>query len=88
MGEIDREQLRSRTIDRKQVGIDAKGRAHYFDPVLGMVWVTDNQEIAHVEDAELENWMDFVSDRVEWREQYYDDRSLIEHVLDTLSATE
>lgn len=88
MGEIDREQLRSRTIDRKQVGIDAKGRAHYFDPVLGMVWVTVNQEIAHVEVAELENWMDFVSDRVGWREQYYDNRDLVEHILDTLSTSE
>ena len=84
MDKIDREQLQARTIDQKQVGIDAKGRAHYFDPVLGMIWVTVDQEIAHVEETELEQWIDFVSDRVGWREQYYDDRDLVEHILATL----
>lgn len=49
-----------------------------------MVWVAVNQEIAHIEEEELEQWMSFVSDRVEWREQCYDERNLVEHIKDIL----
>ncbi|UWG49274.1 hypothetical protein AArcCO_4099 (plasmid) [Halalkaliarchaeum sp. AArc-CO] len=87
MADVEQEALQSRTVDRKRVGIDAKGRPHYFDPLLGVVWVTVDGEIAHIEEAGLENWMDFVSTQVGWREQYYDDRTLAEHILDTISLT-
>ena len=79
---ISAEELSARTDDRHALGIDAKARRHYADPILGAVWVTVNDQIAHVE-----RWVSYTAEHVGWEDCRYSTKSTAEWLADNLANT-
>lgn len=78
--------LHKRTDDRHRIGTDAKGRAHYADPILGAVWVTVNGELAHVEPTRgVERWVNYTTKRVGWDDCRYSTESTAEWLAGALT---
>ena len=62
---------------------------HYADPLLGAVWVTHNNEIAHVEPTqEIEQWVTYTSEKVGWTQCNYSTQSLAEWLATTLQEAQ
>ena len=73
---ISAEELSARTDDRHSLGIDAKARQHYADPILGAVWVTVDDQIAHVEQTQnVERWVTYTAEHVGWEDCRYSTKS-------------
>ena len=85
---ISAEELSARTDDRHSLGIDAKARHHYADPILGAVWVTVDDQIAHVEQTEdIERWVNYTAEHVGWEDCRYSIQSTAEWLVDILAET-
>jgi len=81
-----REELIARTDASHRIGIDTCGLAHYHDAVLGVTWTTTVfGDIAHVTDATLSEWVDFVRADRGWQTCTYTDQSLAEQITDALA---
>ena len=84
--ELPREELSVRTDDRHQIGIDAKDRHHYVDPLLGVIWVTIDDKIAHVEPThEVERWVTYTADHVGWTTCNYSSQSTADWLATALT---
>ena len=85
---ISAEELSARTDDRHALGTDAKARRHYADPILGAVWVTVDDQIAHVEETQdVERWVAYTTERVGWTDCRYSTKSTAEWLADNLAGT-
>lgn len=83
---ISAEELSARTDDRHSLGTDAKARHHYADPILGAVWVTVDDQIAHVEETQdVEQWVTYTAEHVGWTDCQYSTKSTAEWLADTLA---
>lgn len=77
--EPSREELNARTDDRHRLGTDAKGRDHYVDAHLGVVWVTADDSIEHIEQtSDVSGWVAYTRERVGWQDCRYSDESIVE----------
>lgn len=66
-----RQELSAAQRHKDPLGIDTKGRDHYWCPIRQCVWVDDG-EIAQIERVtDLGNWVEFVADRVGWESVRY-----------------
>ena len=85
---ISAEELSARTDDRHSLGIDAKARQHYVDPLLGAVWVTVDDQIAHVEETkDVERWVTYTAEHVGWEDCRYSTKSTAKWLADALTDT-
>jgi hypothetical protein len=81
-----REKCSRRTDDRHRLGTDAKGRTHYADAVLGAIWVTTNDEIAHIEQTDaIAQWVAYTREHVGWQNCQYSTQPTGEWLVDTLA---
>ena len=79
------DQLFARTNTYHHLGIDSKNRHHYADPLLGAVWVTIDDEIAHIESTKaIEQWVTYTSEYVGWSTCNYSTQSLAEWLATAL----
>ena len=86
---ITTQELDDRTDSYHHLGTDSKDRHHYADPLLGAVWVTLNDEIAHVEPTkEIEQWVTYTSEHVGWAQCNYSTQSLAEWLATTLQEAQ
>lgn len=84
---FERQELDVLTDDRHCLGRDAKGRLHYCDAVLGVVWVVVDSTIAHIEQTrDIGRWVDYTTTQVGWDECRYDESSLAVWLSDALSG--
>ena len=68
-----------------QVGTDAKGCEHYYCQVRRTLYVLDGDAVAHAEairDRPLDDWVDFVEERVGWETLYYSRRPLLDRLAE------
>lgn len=85
---IRAEELSARTDDRHVLGIDTKARHHYADPILGAVWVTVDDQIAHIERTDnVEQWVAYTAEHVGWDECRYSTKSTAEWLAEILTTT-
>jgi hypothetical protein len=81
-----REELIARTDASHRIGIDTCGLTHYHDAVLDVAWTTTVfGDIAHVADADLSEWVDFVDADRGWQTCTYTEQSLAEQITDALA---
>ena len=85
---ISAEELSARTDSWHRLGIDAKARRHYADPLLGAVWVTVDDQIAHVEETQdVERWVAYTAEHVGWTDCRYSTKSTAEWLTDNIVDT-
>ena len=85
---ISTQELSARTDSRHCLGTDAKARRHYADPILGAVWVTVEDQIAHVEETQdVERWVTYTAENVGWKDCRYSTKSTAEWLADNLANT-
>ena len=83
---ISAEELSARTDSRHCLGTDSKARRHYTDPILGAVWVTADDQIAHVEETQdVERWITYTAEHVGWKDCRYSTKSTAEWLADNLA---
>ena len=85
---IPAEELSARTDTWHRLGTDAKARRHYADPILGVVWVTVDDQIAHVEKTQgVERWIAYTAEHVGWKDCRYSTKSTAEWLADNIAGT-
>ena len=83
---ISAQELSARTDTRHRLGTDAKARRHYADPILGAVWVTVDNQIAHIEQTQdVERWVTYTAEHVGWKYCRYSTKSTAEWIADTIA---
>ena len=85
---ISAQELSARTDTWHRLGTDTKARRHYADPLLGAVWVTVDDRIAHVEQTgDVEQWVHYTAEHVGWKDCQYSTKSTAEWLADILTDT-
>jgi hypothetical protein len=80
------EELIARTDEYHYLGTDTDGRDHYQDAILSVVWVTDDNNIVHIQrTADVDSWVEFIATNFGWDDLQYSNTSTTEWLTNTLA---
>lgn len=83
---LTRQECIARSDERHQIGTDAEGGRHYFDPVSATLWVVEAGEVSErYATRDLGRWRAFVEDRRGWADCRIDARTDAEFIAESIA---